>query len=158
MLTTLPCTAALKPTPWISSFLTKPSVTPLTMLLTSARLKPCSALACASSPARLTTILPSSTFKLVRLGSSHASLPFGPSTETFCPFTSTFTLAGMTIGCFPIRDINVLPDVAEQFSAEVFLARLLIGQQTFRGRDNRHAEAAAHAGNFRRANIAAQTG
>src|ERR1044071_3436401 len=103
------------------------------MLLTSARLKPCNALDWASSPTRLTTILSPSTLRLVRWGKSQLSLPFGPSTETFCPLTATLTLAGMAIGCFPIRDIKLLPDVAEQFSAEVFLARLRIGQQTFRG-------------------------
>src|SRR5208283_3238560 len=149
MFTTLPWTAALKPTPWISSFLTKPSVTPLTMLLTSARLRPCSALAWASSPSRLTTILPSVTFRLVRFGSSQSSLPFGPSTSTFCPFTSTFTLGGMAIGCFPIRDIkSILPDIAEQLAAEVLLARVVPRHHAFRRGNHRHAQAAEHAGNF----------
>ena len=106
MLTLLPSTAALKPTPWISSFLTKPSLTPRTILLTRARLRPCNALASASSPSRLTTTLPFSTLRLVRRGSSQSSLPFGPSTKTFWPLTSTFTLGGMAIGCFPIRDIK----------------------------------------------------
>src|SRR5581483_10984567 len=127
------------------------------MLLTSARLKPCNDFACASSPSRVTTILPSATFRLVRLGNSQSSLPFGPSTKTFCPFTSTFTLGGMAIGCFPIRDIN-LPDVAEQFSAEIFFACLIVGHHAFRRGDDRDAEAAAHARNFRRADIFAQTG
>src|ERR1044071_3402073 len=157
MFTILPCTAALKPTPWISSFLTKPSVTPLTMLLTSARLRPCSDFACASSPSRLTTILPSATFRLVRLGNSQSSLPFGPSIKTFCPFTSTFTLGGMAIGCFPIRDIN-LPDVAEQFSAEILFARLIVRHHAFRRGNNGDAETAAHARNFRCADVFAQTG
>src|ERR1017187_3628452 len=112
MVTLVPTTAALKPTPWISSFLTKPSLTPRTMLFTRARLRPCNALACASSPSRLTTTLPSSTFRLVRRGSSQLSLPFGPSTRTFWPLTSTFTFGGMAIGCFPIRDINSNSDGA----------------------------------------------
>src|SRR5208282_6162793 len=155
--TTLPWTAALKPTPWISSFLTKPSVTPWTMLLTSARLKPCSALACASSPSRLTMILPSATFRLVRFGNSQSSLPFGPSTRTFCPLTSTFTFGGMAIGCFPIRDINLsLPDVADDLAAEVLFARLHPGHQAFRRRNHRHAHSIEHARNLRRADIAAQ--
>src|SRR5580698_3990658 len=103
------------------------------MLFTSARLVPCKDLDCASSPARLTTILPFSTLRLVRRGSSQSSLPFGPSTRTFCPFTSTFTLGGISIGCFPIRDIKLLPDVAEQFSAEVLLAGLHVCEQAFGG-------------------------
>src|SRR4051812_8286482 len=127
------------------------------MLLTSARLKPCNDFACASSPSRLTTIWPSATLRLVRLGNSQSSLPFGPSTKIFCPFTSTFTLGGMAIGCFPIRDIN-LPDVAEQFSAEVFLAGLHVGHDAFRRRNDGDAEAAAHARDFRGADILAQTG
>src|ERR1035437_3465842 len=81
MVTLVPTTAALKPTPCISSFLTKPSLTPRTILFTRARLRPCSALACASSPSRLTTTLPASTFRLVRGGSSQLSLPFGPRSE-----------------------------------------------------------------------------
>src|SRR6478736_853666 len=159
MFTTLPCTAALKPTPWISSFLTKPSETPLTMLFTSARLKPWSALACASSPVRLTTILSPSTFRLVRCGNSQLSLPFGPSTKTFCPLISTLTLAGMAIGCFPIRDINQsLPDVAEQFSADVFLTGLLAGHHTFGCGNHRDPQTAEHARNLRGPDIITQAG
>src|SRR6266481_2788206 len=106
------------------------------MLLTRARLSPWSALACASSPCRLTRTLPLSTFKLVRRGSSQLSLPFGPSTKTCWPLTSTFTLGGTAIGCFPIRDITKsLPDVTQQFAAEIFLLRLRSGHHTF-GRGN----------------------
>src|SRR5205085_19636 len=74
---------------------------------TSARLRPCNALASASSPTRLTTILPSSTLRLVRRGNSQLSLPLGPSTKTCCPLISTFTLGGMAIGCFPMRLIKI---------------------------------------------------
>src|ERR1035438_6692248 len=158
MFTTLPWTAALKPTPWISSFLTKPSVTPRTMLLTSARLKPCSALACASSPSRLTTILPSETFRLVRFGNSQSSLPFGPSTRIFCPLTSTLTFGGMAIGCFPIRDIKFLPDITEQLAAQIFFLRLRARHHAFGRGHDRNAQAAKHARNLRRADIFAQTG
>src|SRR6185437_9970303 len=159
MFTVLPCTAALKPTPWISSFLTKPSLTPLTMLFTSARLRPCSALACAVSLARLTTTLPAATFKVVWLGSSKFNLTFGPSTETFWPFTSTLTFGGITIGCFPIRDItNSLPDIAEQFSAEIFLPGRCARHHAFRRRNHRDSQAAAHARDVGRADVMAQTG
>src|SRR5437773_9582262 len=130
-----PATAALKPTPLISSRLAKPSLTPLTMLLSRARLSPCRARVWASSPSRVTTMLAPSTLAAVWLGNSQASLPLGPSTFTFRPLNSTFTLAGMVMGCFPIRDIIVLvllgrgaagrlPDKTEQFTAQVILASL----------------------------------
>src|SRR5256886_9663935 len=83
-----------------------PSLTPLTMLFKIARLNPCSALASASSPSRLTLICAPSTTAEVRLGNSKSSLPFGPSTNTFRSFTSTLTLAGISIGNLPILDIN----------------------------------------------------
>src|SRR5208282_304189 len=128
------------------------------MLLTSARLKPCNALACASSPARLTTICPPSTLRLVRFGNSQPSLPFGPSTETFCPLTSTLTFGGMAIGCFPIRDIKFLPDVTEQLAAQIFFLRLRARHHAFGRGHNRNAQTCEHARNFRRADVFAQTG
>src|SRR6266704_963520 len=122
----------------------KPSLTPRTILLTSARLRPCSAFACASSPWRLTTTLPLSTFRLVRLGSSQFNLPLGPSTETCWPLTSTLTLSGIVMGCFPIRLIQKtglvdkwiggLPYVTKQFTADIFLTSLISGHQAFGGR------------------------
>src|SRR5258706_263103 len=131
-----------------------PSLTPLTMLLTRARLKPCSALASASSPSRLNTTIPSATLRLVRRGNSISSLPFGPSTKTFRAFNSTFTLGGMAIGCFPIRDIKILsPDEAKQFAAQIFLPGLRAGHDPFRSRNNRDAQPAAHAGDVRGADI-----
>src|SRR6266542_4786487 len=84
----------------------KPSLTPLTILLRIARLKPCSAFASASSPSRLTLICAPWTTAEVRLGNSKSSLPLGPSTSTFRSFTSTFTLAGISTGILPMRDIN----------------------------------------------------
>ncbi len=89
--------AALKPTPWISSFFTNPSATPLTMLLTSARLKPCKALDSASSPFRRQPCRPRQRGWSAR--QFPVELPLEPSTSTFCPFLP-LTLAGMAIGCF----------------------------------------------------------
>src|SRR5436309_3450314 len=128
------------------------------MLFTSARLKPCKAFAWASSPWRLTTILPSWTLRLVRRGSSQLSLPLGPSTETRWPLTSTFTLGGMAIGCFPISDINetFLPHVTKQFPAQVLFARLVAGHDPFGGRKHRHTQTAPHAGDVRGTHIAAK--
>src|SRR5271154_2834819 len=128
------------------------------MLLTSARLNPCNAFACASSPSRLTTMLPPSTLRLVRFGNSQPSLPFGPSTETFCPFTSTLTFGGMAIGCFPIRDIKFLPDVTEQLAAQIFFLRLRARHHAFGRGYDRNTQASKHARDFRRTDIFAQTG
>src|SRR6266404_1472829 len=108
------------------------------MLFTRARLNPWKALAWASSPCRLMSTLPLSTFRLVRRGNSQLSRPLGPSTETCCPLTSTLTFAGMVIGCLPMRDICFLdqevrskqtcsPDVTKQLAADVLFARLRIG-------------------------------
>ena len=79
------------------------------MLFKIARLNPCNALASASSPSRLTLIWAPATTAEVRLGNSKSSFPFGPSTDTFRSFTSTLTLAGMSIGNLPMRDINQQP-------------------------------------------------
>src|SRR5271156_2259415 len=127
------------------------------MLLTRARLKPCNAFACASSPSRLTTMLPPSTLRLVRFGNSQSSLPFGPSTETFCPFTSTLTFAGMALGCFPIRDIKFLPDVTEQVAPQIFLLRLRARHHAFGRGHDRNTQASEHARNLRRASVFAHT-
>src|SRR5436189_4929722 len=93
--------------------------------------------ASASSPSRLTVTMPPSTFNEVRRGISMSSLPLGPSTKTFEPLTSTLTLAGIAIGCFPIRDIQIqslrLPNVAQQLAANVLLARLLATHDALRG-------------------------
>src|SRR5215472_15849958 len=136
----------------------KPSLTPRTILLTSARLSPCRALACASSPLRLTTTLPSATFKLVRCGSSQSSLPLGPSTKTRWPFTSIFTLAGMAIGCFPIRDISLLlPNVAKQFPANILFTRLHSGHHALGRGDDSNAHTPSNAWDVCGADVTAQT-
>src|SRR6266403_4357964 len=49
--------------------------------------------------------LPSFTSTLIGEGTVHSSLPFGPSTRTVWPFTSTLVLAGISTGFLPIRDI-----------------------------------------------------
>src|SRR5688572_7189585 len=129
------------------------------MLLTSARVRPCIALASESSPSRVTRIWSFSTFAFARRGISKSSLPLGPSTNTRRPLTSTFTLGGITTGIFPIRDItilNSLPDVTENFSADVLLARFGPAKDAARRGQNRNAHAAKHARNFCRPDITPQ--
>src|SRR6478736_661097 len=53
--------------------------------------------------------------------------------------------------------IRSLPDVAEQFSADVLLAGFLAGHHTFGGGNHCHTEATAHAGDFGRTDIITQT-
>jgi hypothetical protein len=91
--------------PMISSFRSKPSVTPVTMLATSARVKPWSARAVRWSAARLTTTLPSATFTEQRGGTVSPSFPFGPCTWTCPSETAICTPFGIAIGFLPILDI-----------------------------------------------------
>src|SRR5690242_10730886 len=78
--------------------------------------------------------------------------PFGPSATKTPSRTSTLVPFGMEIGILPIRDISVslsfflpaLPDLAEQLAAHPALARLGIGQEPLRCRDDPDAEAVAH--------------
>src|SRR5271170_439025 len=117
-----------------------------------ARLKPCKALASESSPSRLTSTLAPSSLAEVRPGSSKSSLPLGPSTNTFWPLISTFTLGGTATGNFPIRDINS-PNFAKQFTAHVLLARLQAGHDALRGGQDGNAQTAAHPRHFQRARV-----
>src|SRR5687768_2847791 len=129
------------------------------MLFRMARLKPCSALASASSPFRLTTMFPPSTFAVVRRGNSNCSLPFGPSMEIFWPCTLTFTADGIVTGCFPILDISKSsPDVTQQFAAEILLAGLNAGHQAFGRGHDRRAQTAAHTRDVVGRYITAQAG
>src|SRR5438105_1951699 len=103
-----PWTAALNPTPSISKFFVNPSLTPRTMLFTSARESPWSAFALRVSAARANETLSFSTLAEMSRGSFQFSFPFGPSTAMAPSVpTFTFTFAGSTIVLFPIRDIQV---------------------------------------------------
>src|SRR5512136_1858695 len=128
------------------------------MLFRIARASPCSALACASSPLRVTRITAPSTLACVRFGSSKLSLPLGPSTKTRGPFNSTLTFGGIATGCLPILDINrfELPNVAEEFAADVLFAGLGAGHHPAGGGHDGHAQSAEHARNLGRAHVPAQ--
>src|SRR6476659_1793062 len=79
------------------------------------------------------------------------SFPFGPSTRTTLPWTSTLTLAGTTTGCFPIRDIFSsppvipgglqLPDPAKYFAADLLGARSAVTHQPTTGTQDCYAKA-----------------
>src|SRR5687767_2705146 len=77
------------------------------MLFTMARARPWRARTLRSSLLRANTSEFSLTVPVIPFGSSHWSLPFGPSART-APVSDTvsFTLLGIWIGLFPIRDIG----------------------------------------------------
>src|SRR5262245_8045672 len=128
--------------PTISSLRSKPSLTPFTMLATSARVSPCSARTVRSSLARVTTTCPLSIVALSPRGTGWNSLPLGPSARTSAPSTWTFTPCGMTMGFLPMRDMRgPLPHVGQHFAADLLLARLPVGHHAARRRDDRHAHA-----------------
>src|SRR6266850_3786807 len=131
----------------MSSLRSKTSLTPVTMLATSARARPCSARTRRSSPARSMTIVPSATRGVSPVGTGWVSLPLGPSARTVSPSTWIFTPCGIGIGSLPMRDMGgSLPHVGEDFAADLLLAGLAIGEHAAGGREQRHA----HAGQDRR--------
>src|SRR5258706_9904002 len=140
-----PCAVARYPTPTISSSLVKPAVTPTTMLLTSDRVRPCSARFSRSSSGRSTRIVESSWRTLMTAGRSRSSWPLGPFTRTWPSPIVTSTPEGSGMGERPIRDISS-PHVAEDLAALATLARLSVGHEALVGGQDSDTEAAQHAG------------
>src|SRR4051812_1491050 len=126
--------------PMISSLRSKPSFTPVTMLATRARARPCSARTSRSSLPRSITSVPSCIFGVRPAGTGWLSLPLGPSARTVLPSTAIFTPWGILIGCLPMRDMSgPLPHVGEDFAADLLLACLAVGEHAARGRQQGHA-------------------
>src|SRR6516225_2463465 len=129
------------------------------MLAISDRDRPCSARISPSSLGLVTVMTPSCCWTSIGAVTSRFSSPFGPFTWTLRPSTVTSTPLGITTGIRPIRDMaGSLPDVGEDFPAHALLVRLLVGHQTRRRRDDRHAEASQHARQVVLARIHPQTG
>src|ERR1700710_1121272 len=129
----------------MSSCLVKPADTPCTALASSARNRPCRERSEPLSPGRAASMLPSftSTGKPSKMDCS--TRPFGPSATNLPPRSSTVVPWGTGIGILPIRDIaSLLPHLAKQLAANAAIARLGIGQQTLRRRDDPDAEAVAN--------------
>src|SRR5208282_3064111 len=83
---------------------------------------------------------------------------FRPLDQNFLPFDFHLHLWRNGNRLFSNSRHKVLPDVAEQFTAEVFLLRLLAGHHAIGRGHNRDAHAAKHARNLRGADITAQAG
>src|SRR5687768_3498839 len=114
------------------------------MLLTSERLRPCSARLWRWSSGRSTSSVPSSWRRVISPGSSRSSVPCGPLTATRRPSIVMSTPEGTGMGERPTRLIAASPHVAEDLAAHATLARLAIGHEPLAGREHGHAQTAEH--------------
>src|SRR6188472_2089183 len=126
------------------------------MLLTSVRVSPCSCLWVFCSVGRVTTRVPSALLTVMSGWSWRLRVPLGPLTVSCRPSIVTSTVAGTVMGRRPIRDIVGLPDVREDFAAQLRLARLLAGHDPLAGADDDDAEAAEDTRNVRLARVDTQ--
>src|SRR5215467_14329387 len=98
-------------------------------LAAKARVRPCAA--AYWSPSRTISRLPPFCWTRTPGGIGTLSLPFGPSTARW-PVAWNFTPLGSGIGFFPTLDmVCLLPDLAEHFSANIFLLRGRSGHDAF---------------------------
>src|SRR4051794_11301702 len=130
----------------ISSCLVKPADAPCTALASRARSRPWRERSVPPSPGRWTSIVPSS---LTSTGypskRACSTRPLGPSATKRPSAICTLVPLGTGIGILPTRDIaSLLPDLAQQLAADPPLARLSVGEQPLRRRDDPDAEAVAH--------------
>src|SRR6266550_7504924 len=115
------------------------------MLLTSVRVRPWSCLWVFCSVGRVTTRLSSSRRTVISGCTTRLRVPLGPLTVSWRPSIVTSTVDGTAMGRRPIRDIVLgLPDVREDFAAQLRLTRLLAGHDPLAGADDDDAEAAEH--------------
>src|SRR5205823_8882209 len=115
------------------------------MLATSARTVPCIALA--SGLAALNVSV-SPFFSIAMLSLNRCdSEPSGPLTEISPAVSVTSTLGGNLIGLFPMRDMasSFSGDDADHFAADAARARLAVGHEAARGRDDGDAQSVHHA-------------
>src|SRR5579885_2150994 len=141
-----PWAVARYPTPTISSSLVNPVDTPVTMLATSERVRPCSARFCRSSSGRSTIRVASSWRTVISPGRSRSSCPCGPLTAMRPPLIVTLTPEGTVIGLRPTRLIAASsPHVAQDLTTDPALARLPVGHEPLAGRQHGNAEPAEHA-------------
>src|SRR5262245_3248537 len=86
-----------------------------------------------------------------------SSAPLGPSTLTVRSLTCTFTLAGTTMGCFPILDTALSsPHLAQQFATDLLRSGLAITHHTTACAQHRNAETVQHRNQLVVANVNSQ--
>src|SRR5688572_116558 len=142
----------------MSSSFFQPSVTPSTALFTRLRARPWNLLSSGSSEFFFVTMVPSSTAATMPGGSACFICPLGPFTSTPLASALMVTPLGTVIGFFPIRDIAVLPNVAEDFAADAGLLRGPARHHATGRRQDRYAESAEHRRHFVAARIHAPAG
>src|SRR3954447_17376281 len=114
------------------------------MFAISVRVRPCSARSSPRSVGRVTVMTPSDCSICIRCGTSWVSSPSGPLTMTRPGESDTLTLAGRSMGCFPIRLMS-LPDEAHDFAADPLLFRGARRDEPVRRRHDRDTHSAEHA-------------
>src|ERR1700720_3672441 len=114
------------------------------MLATSARKVPCIALA--SALAALNTRVSPFFSTVMAVPNWRDSVPSGPLTEISPGPTFTSTFGGSLIGLLPMRDMFCSPsrDDAQHFAADAGGARLAIGHDAVRGRDDGNSQSVHH--------------
>src|SRR5438067_4772586 len=142
-----PCACARKPTPTSARRFSKPLVTPVTMLATSARMVPDMALAWFELPSALKTICSPSFFTSTFGSAARAMVPSGPFTEIWPDARLNSTPFGTGTGYLAILDMAISGNDAKHFTAHAVGARLAIGHHAARGRQDRHAQAVHDARN-----------
>src|SRR4051812_46390158 len=116
------------------------------MLFTSERTSPCRARFWRSSLGRSTSSVPSSWRMVIGSGTLRDSVPWGPFTVTVPGASVTSTPLGTGMGERPTRDISASPHVAEDFAADLALARFPVGHQPLAGREHGDTETTEDAG------------
>src|SRR5262245_57025818 len=143
----------------MSSSLLKPSVTPFTALLASARASPWKARCCRSSFVRTQVSSAPCSENEMPGGTGVCSLPLGPCTSTVPSLIWIFTSLGTGMTLRPTRDMSaLLPDVAEDLAAHALAGRRLAGHQAAGGGEDVDAQAPVHAGDLVLAAVDAAAG
>src|SRR5438874_2675173 len=125
------------------------------MLFTSVRVRPWSCLWVLVSLGRVTTTVSPSRATDISGWRSRESVPLGPDTVTCRPSMATSTPLGTWMGRRPIRDIG-LPDVRQDFAAELGLAGLGAGHDPLARADDDDPEATQDPRDVRLAGVHAQ--
>src|SRR5262245_5623928 len=107
------------------------------------RVRPWSARSSPRSVGRVTVIVPFSCSIFIRVGTDCESSPSGPLTITRPGETETFTPAGTSMGCLPIRLMS-LPHEANDLSTDAALLRRSAGDHAGRRGEDRRPHPTEH--------------